>query len=92
MDVPGVAWFPRYSPDGSRIAYAMGLVPDLNTPADLWVVDVSRRARTRVTSSGNNRFYPVWTPDGTRLTFADGPALTNRICGGSRTGASDRRR
>jgi Tol biopolymer transport system component len=29
-------------------------------------------ARTRVTFSANNRFFPIWTRDGTRLTFADG--------------------
>jgi len=36
-------------------------------------------ARTRVTFTGNNRFYPIWTRDGTRLTFADGTGTTNRL-------------
>jgi Tol biopolymer transport system component len=32
-----------------------------------------------VTFTGNNRFYPIWTRDGTRLTFGDGTGPTNRI-------------
>jgi serine/threonine-protein kinase len=78
-DVPGVAWYPRYSPDGGRIAYATSADSGFNTPSDLWVADVRRRARTRVTFGGNNRFYPVWTRDGRSLTFADGTASTNRV-------------
>ena len=42
------------------------------------MIDVSRGARTRATFTGNNRAYPIWTRDGTRLTFADGAGETNR--------------
>jgi Tol biopolymer transport system component len=75
----GIAWYPRFSPDGSRVAF--GLSRDNNTAggSDLWVLDVARGAQTRVTFGGNNRFLPVWSPDGTRLTHADGILDENRI-------------
>ena len=78
-EVDGAIWFPRVSPDGSRVAYGVSSGEALGTPSDLWVVELARRARTRVTFAGNNRFYPIWTPDSTRLTFADGSAATNRL-------------
>ena len=79
LDNAGMTWFPRVSPDGSRIAYAISPTGALNDAADFWVLDLARGARTRVTFTGNNRFYPIWTRDNARLTFADGTALTNRI-------------
>jgi serine/threonine-protein kinase len=77
-EVSGMAWFPRFSPDGSRVAYGASAGRDFNDASDLWVVD-SRGARTRVTFGANNRFYPIWTRDGARLTFADGTGPTNRL-------------
>jgi hypothetical protein len=75
----GIGWYPRVSPDGSRIAFGLGADPNISAPADLWTLDASRGARTRVTFGGNNRFTPLWTPDGTRLTHADGNVVPNRI-------------
>jgi serine/threonine-protein kinase len=71
VDIAGVAWNPRFSPDGSRVAY--GLNENITTagPSDLWVMELERGTRTRVTFGGNNRFFPIWTRDGTRLTFAN---------------------
>jgi serine/threonine-protein kinase len=77
--VSGLAWFPRYSPDGARVAFGLSAVTDLNEPSDLWVVDVVRGARTRITFAENTRFYPTWSRDGTRLAFANGTGLTNRL-------------
>ena len=78
-EIPGMSWFPRFSPDGRRVAYGMSGGADLNDDSDLWALDVERGARTRVTFTGNNRFYPIWTHDGTRLTHADGSGATNRL-------------
>jgi eukaryotic-like serine/threonine-protein kinase len=85
VDIAGMTWFPRFSPDGTRIAYGVSVgtqFPALGetlTDSDLWVLDVARSARTRVTFTGNNRFYPIWTRDGTRLTYADAAGDTNRL-------------
>jgi hypothetical protein len=50
----------RFSPDGSRLA-----VEILN---DIWLYDLAGRRLSRVTRRGVNQ-YPVWTPDGRRITF-----------------------
>ena len=66
-------WYPRISPDGQRVAVAIAG----GTDADIWVLDVRRGTRSRVTFGGDNRYYLIWTPDGARLTYADNN--TNRI-------------
>ena len=52
--------YPRASPDGGRLAVAVVDAPD----TDLWVLDLSRGSRSRVTFGGENRYFPVWTPEG----------------------------
>jgi serine/threonine-protein kinase len=80
LEMTGMMWFPRYSPDGSRVAFGLNANPaDGSDPSDLWVLDVARGARTRVTFAGNNRFYPIWTRDSVHLTFADTLTSTNSI-------------
>ena len=71
-------FYPRLSPDGGRLAVA---VADLNSgDTDLWVFDLDRGSRSRVTFGGTNRYYPVWSPEGDRLAVADGvTAPTNAI-------------
>ena len=62
---------PRLSPDGQRVAVAVQ--SSLNT--DIWIYDIGRGTRMRLTVEGGNA-SPVWTPDGTRVTFSsirDGP-------------------
>ena len=77
-DIAGFAWYPRFSPDGTRVAFAVSETP-VGGDADVWVLDIERGTRTRLTSEGNNRFYPVWSPDGSQLAFADGIWATNRV-------------
>jgi serine/threonine-protein kinase len=55
---------PRLSRDGKRIAVAI----DSETGSDIWIYDVQRDTRTRLTSGGVNK-YPVWSSDGQRITF-----------------------
>jgi serine/threonine-protein kinase len=55
---------PRFSPDGRRIAVTVE--SDLGT--DIWVYDLSRGARTRLTSDGASGFA-TWGPDGRTVTF-----------------------
>jgi serine/threonine-protein kinase len=63
---PGLYRFPRVSPDGSRLA--------MNIDADIWLWDLGRATRTRVTFDPAGAFAPVWTPDGRRLMFISAPA------------------
>jgi Tol biopolymer transport system component len=52
---------PRISPDGDKIAVMI--------EGHIWVYDVARDALARVTFGPNQEFWPIWTPDGSRLTF-----------------------
>jgi serine/threonine-protein kinase len=70
---------PRFSPEGLRVAYATTTTNGTGPEADLWVLEPARGARTKVTFGGNNRFYPIWTRDGTRLVHADAPDNQNRL-------------
>jgi serine/threonine-protein kinase len=78
-ELEGITWFPRFSPDGARLAYGLSESFNPNIRGDLWVMDVARGARTRVTFEANNRWYPIWTRDGTRLTHADDVGNENRV-------------
>jgi serine/threonine-protein kinase len=56
---------PRVSPDGQQLAVGV----DDGRTASIWVYDLDAHTQIRqLTSEGNNRF-PVWTPDGARITF-----------------------
>ena len=60
---------PSLSPDGGRVAVAIrdnGVDP--RSGNDIWIYDFARGTLTRVTHEGSNSF-PVWTPDGRRITF-----------------------
>jgi serine/threonine protein kinase/Tol biopolymer transport system component len=53
----------RLSPDGHRLAVAIGLTPDV------WVHDLERGAWTRITHGPASNQEPVWTRDGKRLIY-----------------------
>jgi eukaryotic-like serine/threonine-protein kinase len=57
-------FFPRLSSDGSKIAVAIATP----TKQDIWIYEVTRNTLTRFTTEGENE-WPVWTPDGKRVTF-----------------------
>jgi Tol biopolymer transport system component/predicted Ser/Thr protein kinase len=57
----------RISPDGRRVA---ATVLDPSTHAsDVWLYDLARGVRTRLTSGPTSNAYPVWAPDGSRIVF-----------------------
>jgi serine/threonine-protein kinase len=58
---------PRFSPDGTRIAFSIG--SGRGAEDEVWVYQLSGGALTRLTFSGGN-FYPVWSGDGRRLAYA----------------------
>jgi Tol biopolymer transport system component len=55
---------PRLSPDGRRVVTAMS-----GNAEDLWLIDFARGTSSRLTANSKTSF-PVWTPDGRRLTLA----------------------
>jgi serine/threonine protein kinase/Tol biopolymer transport system component len=62
-DTPKMYRYPRFSPDGHRIAVT---VEEQRT--DVWIVNEPGSIR-KLTKSGSN-MLPVWTPKGDRVTFA----------------------
>jgi serine/threonine-protein kinase len=55
---------PRFSPDGSHLSY----IVSQGSSTDLWVLDLRRGIRTRVTT-GQNAYNPVWSHDGQFMVF-----------------------
>ena len=64
---PATHFSPAISPDGSRIAF------DVDDPGSsttqIWIADVSRGVRTRLTSGPGSNAGAVWSPDGSRIAF-----------------------
>lgn len=75
MPILRESYYPRYSPDGRRIA--MGIVDPGRRP-DTWILDRQSGALTRLTLSGGDR--PEWTPDGRSvLTYRSDSAGSSYI-------------
>lgn len=55
----------RLSPDGTRVAYAS--TEGSNT--DVWIYDLQRGTRTRLTDDPGLDGTPVWSPDGREVVF-----------------------
>ena len=64
IPTPSPYVFPRFSPDGRRLALAMSSISGY----DIYVYDLQRQAMTRLTNDGRSR-VPVWTPDGKYIVF-----------------------
>ncbi len=57
---------PRLSADGARAAVS---ITDRVGVEHIWVLDLTRGARTRVTVEGTVNRWPVWAPDGEQVVF-----------------------
>ena len=58
---------PRWSPDGSRLAFIRK--PDPKTPGQIFVLPVNGGEATPVTALEGGASDPAWSPDGLRLAF-----------------------
>ncbi len=59
---------PRLSPDGRRLAYSV--VDRVSEQRDVWVLDLDRGTKTRLTLGNGLATDPVWSSDGGTITFA----------------------
>ena len=55
------------SPDERRVAVALGTGKPENL--DIWIIDIARNLRSRLTVDPGTNGSPVWSPDGTRIAF-----------------------
>ncbi|MEO8227125.1 MAG: protein kinase [Gemmatimonadota bacterium] len=65
LNDPQIYTYPRLSPDGGRIAMAIGT----GGRSDVWIYDFASATPTRLTNSGTLNDRPEWTPDGTRVLY-----------------------
>jgi len=65
---PATVSGPRISPDGTKVAAS---IFDANSRAsDIWIFELARGAKTRLTTDPSASTSPVWSPDGSRILFA----------------------
>jgi len=70
----------RLSPDGTRAAVT--IADYSKSTRDIWVLDIGRGRRTRLTSDGQWQ-YPVWSPDGSCIVASRGGKLFRRNSDGT---------
>ena len=59
-------FFPRFSPDGKRIAVTIAA----NGSADIWIYDIASRTLSRLTREGTRNDRAEWTSDGKRVLYS----------------------
>jgi Tol biopolymer transport system component len=69
-----ISW-PRFSPDGKRIAVSIGSL----SQRDVWVVDLAASSSTRLTAGGGISDRPEWSPDGKSVVFRSNRRQLNTI-------------
>ncbi len=79
----GTNWFPRWSPDGSRLALHVG--------RDVHLLFLEEAQFARLTIDPNNGMYPTWSPDGRRIAFMSWRAGSTEIYVMKRDGSDQRR-
>jgi TolB protein len=64
---------PFWSPDGKRIAFALGT--DCLSPHEIAVIQADGKGLRELTPRRSTRVYssPAWSPDGKKLVFSSGP-------------------
>jgi serine/threonine-protein kinase len=62
---PNAYFFPRISPDGTRVAFTVGGPGQ----SDIWIWDMARKNLTRLTFDSPGA-VAIWAPDGKRIAYA----------------------
>jgi Tol biopolymer transport system component len=70
LPVPPRAYhYPRFSPDGKRLAVTIGL--GHGNRDEVWICEIASGALTRLTfGDENGNYFPVWSPDGRRVAYS----------------------
>jgi eukaryotic-like serine/threonine-protein kinase len=71
---------PRLSPDGQRVVY----VGNEGSNGNVWVYDLARETRARLSNASGFNLWPVWSPDGRQVALSrDNAQLVLRSADGS---------
>lgn len=73
---------PRWSPDGSQIAFLSNHTedPDRNSNTDIWVIDTKPNAQMKqITTWTGGDFSPEWSPDGKQIAYLRTTSSENYI-------------
>jgi len=57
----------QLSQDGKRLA--ISIRDEQTRQADIWIVDLGRGSRTRLTFGPGSSLSPIWSPDGSRVAY-----------------------
>jgi len=77
---PGDFYTPSLSPDGRKLAIRV-TAPGASTVNNIWIYDLARGVKTRVTFSSANDGLPVWSPDGKTIAFASNRSGESHLYG-----------
>jgi len=67
---PDRYFFPSLSPDGTRLA--VNLYNGTQGTEAIWIFDLVRGTRTRLTFGASNQVAPAWSPDGKTIFYHSG--------------------
>lgn len=81
---------PEISPDGSKVAYQR--LDVAAGSSNIWIADLVRNLRTRLTFDTAVDSLPVWSPDGARVAFASDRDATPDLFVKEVSGTSPERR
>ncbi len=64
---------PKLSPDGGKLAVTI----EVNGMGDIWMIDLARHTKTRITFGPQYSNWPIWWPDGKSIVYGSGPTGTS---------------
>ncbi|MGK2858867.1 MAG: protein kinase domain-containing protein [Thermoanaerobaculia bacterium] len=87
LGTPAFNQSPRISPDGTKVAMAIG--DTSTTVTDLWILDLQYDRRFRITQKSGAFSYPVWSRDSKKIAFICQPKAVQDLCVKSLATAGD---